>query len=122
MNILTAIFNSVFSVISSCFNAIDIDMFGSGFTILDFFIAILLLGLVFRFLGKSLAVGDRFNLFSVVGSTSVISNSSREKQITSVSNIHNLDNNSIVFNYRRTLRDSKGNTTTDGVTSTYHYE
>lgn len=82
MDVLKAIFDSVFNIVVSCFNAIDIDLFGVGFTILDYFIAVLLLALVFRFLGKSLSVSDQFNLLSLdIGSITSISNNNRERYI-----------------------------------------
>ena len=82
MDVLKAIFDSVFNIVAACFNAIDIDLFGVGFTILDFFISVLLLGLVFRFLGKSLSVSDSFSLTSLdLKNMSSISNQQRETYI-----------------------------------------
>lgn len=79
MDILKAIFDSVFNIVAGCFSAIDIDLFGVGFTILDFFISVLLLGLVFRFLGKSLSISDSFSLASLyLKNMSSISNQQRE--------------------------------------------
>ena len=84
MDVLKAIFDSVFNIVTSCFNAIDIDLFGVGFTILDYFIAVLLLGLVIRFLGKSLSISDSFNMLSLdLKNLPSISNDKRKNSIVS---------------------------------------
>lgn len=83
--ILTNIFNYIFSIVVSCFNALDVDLFGVGFTVLDSLIAIALIALVFKFLGKSFESTDKFNFLSILSSNTVlknISNRDRENQLT----------------------------------------
>lgn len=75
-----------FEIIKDVLNLYDIDMFGLGFTLLELFLAGLLLMLILQFLLHSFNVVDRNNFFSIVGGRRFVvrpmQHDNREKQLT----------------------------------------
>lgn len=71
-----------FGIFKECFNVINIDFFGLGFTWLEFLLAIAIIFVVFGFLKSIVGVGDSVAFENIVR-TSKISNKDREKQVSS---------------------------------------
>lgn len=71
-----------FGIFKECFNIINVDFFGLGFTWLEFLLAIAIIFVVFGFLKSIVGVGDSVAFENIVR-TSKISNKDREKQVSS---------------------------------------
>lgn len=96
---------TIFDYFFSCFryviNILDNDFFGLGFSYLDFMLGASLAFIILNFVLRGFNEQDRFNFLSVSGgindlnNASRISNSKREKQITTMYVNQDLDNKTV---------------------------
>lgn len=96
---------TIFDYLFSCFKYIieilDHDFFGLGFTYLDFFLGASIAFMLLNFVLRGFNEQDRFNFLSITGglndlnNAKRISDSKREKQISTMYVTHDLDSNII---------------------------
>ena len=70
-----------FGIFKECFNVINVDFFGLGFTWLELLLGVAIIFVVFGFLKSIVGVGDSVAFENIVRS-SKISNRNREKQVS----------------------------------------
>lgn len=107
-----------FVIFKECFNLINVDFFGLGFTWLEFILAGTLLFIIISFIKGVVGVGDSVNFDGIVFGLkrqSQISNANRENEITSISMFKNLDNG--VTTIRKSIHYKDKNYTETYITS-----
>lgn len=93
------IFDYFFNCFKYIINILDVDFLGLGFSYLDFMLGASIAFMLLNFVLRGFNEQDRFNFLSITGgindlnNASRISNSKREKQITTMHITHDLDSN-----------------------------
>lgn len=83
-----------FGIFKECFNTINVDFFGLGFTWLEFILAGSLILIIIKFLFSVVGVSDSIDTSALAGHLSYqtrMSNAKREKELSYTIIDHNLD-------------------------------
>ena len=97
-----------FGIFKECFNVLNVDFFGFGFTWLEFILAGTLLFIIISFLKGVVGVGDSFDFDGIIFGLkrqSQISNANRENEISSMSITKNLDSGVITIRQQKYYKD-----------------
>lgn len=94
-----------FGIFKECFNVINVDFFGLGFTWLEFLLGFAIIFVVLGFLKSIVGVGNSISVDSLIKDYK-ISNSNRENEIVSMNMTHNLDNDTYTI-IRSTVNKEK---------------
>lgn len=101
-----------FGIFKECFEVINVDFFGLGFTWIEFILAGAILFIIINFVKGVVGVGDAvsFDLtLYALKKQSQISNANREKQITSFVMTEDLDNHT--YTMKKSVHHKDTNTT-----------
>lgn len=97
-----------FGIFKECFNVINVDFFGLGFTWLEFILSGAILFIIISFIKGVVGVGDNISFDGIIYGLqrqSRISNVNRENEISSMSIINNLDNGVITIRKQKHYKD-----------------
>lgn len=109
MNIL----DFFFGIFKECFNTMNVDFFGFGFTWLELILGVAIIFVVMNFLKSVVGVGDSIAFDNLVHGYKM-ANKERENEIVSMTMTHNLDDDSYTITKSTFFKDK--NTTYREVT------
>jgi len=97
-----------FGIFKECFDVINVDFFGLGFTWLEFILGGVVIFIVISFIKGVVGVGDNIGFDSIVFSLkrqSQISNANRENEISSMSITEDLDSKVTTIRQQKYYKD-----------------
>ena len=93
-----------FGIFKECFDVINVDFFGLGFTWLEFLLGVAIIFVVLGFLKSVIGVGDSISFDNLVYNYKM-SNKNRENEISSMYITKNLDSGVITIRQQKYYKD-----------------